>query len=385
MTKRKAANGSGTINKRADGRYEGRYVVGINPGTGKPIRKSVYAKTQTECAKKLRAAINAVDTGTYVEPSKMTVEQWLNTWLAEYCKDVKMRTLDKYRSSVRLHLIPALGKVKLSALNKIQVQRAFNLLGEGSTPLSAKTLHDVHGILHRALQQAVELDIIIKNPSDNCRLPRVEKTEIKPMTKQQISTFIDEIQSSRFNNVFMFDLLTGIRMGEMLALSWDCVDFEKGVLRVYRQLHQVKGGYVFGTLKNDKPRYVPVPASALALLKSQHTQQRLWQLAAGALWDNSDGLVFTNELGHHLAPNTVRAELRRVTTRMGMEGFRFHDLRHSYATLCLSEGVDIKTLQSNLGHHTPSFTMEQYGHCTDEMKQASANRLESFIQSVSNL
>ena len=100
---------------------------------------------------------------------------------------------------------------------------------------------------------------------------------------------------------------------------------------------------------------------------------------------NSDELVFTNEIGRHLAPNTVRAELHRVTERMSMEGFRFHDLRHSYATLCLSEGVDIKTLQSNLGHHTPAFTMEQYGHCTDEMKQASANRLESFVRSVSSL
>ena len=385
MAKRKAANGSGTIRLRPDGRYEGIYTVGHNPGTGKLIRKSVYAKTQTECAKKLRAAINAVDTGTYIEPSKMTVEQWLNTWLNEYCKDVKMRTLDKYRSTVRLHLIPALGKVKLSALNKVQVQRAFNQMGDGNKPLASKSVHDAHGILHRALQQAVELEIITKNPSDNCKLPRVEKNEIKPMTKQQIGVFIEEIKTSRFGNVFMFDLLTGLRMGEMLALSWDCVDFEKGVLRICRQLHQVKGGYAFGSLKNDKPRYVPVPASVLTLLKKQQTQQRLWKLAAGALWMNSDELVFTNEIGCHLAPNTVRAELRRVTTRMNMEGFRFHDLRHSYATLCLSEGVDIKTLQSNLGHHTPSFTMEQYGHCTDEMKQSSANRLESFIQSVSNL
>ena len=385
MAKRKAANGCGTVIKRVDGRYEGRYIVSCNPSTGKPIRKSVYAKTQTECAKKLRAAIIAVDTGTYVEPSKLTVEQWLNTWLEDYCKDIKMRTLDKYRSTVRLHLIPALGKIKLSALNKIQVQHAFNRFSEGDKPLSPKTIRDTHGILHRALEQAVELEIIAKNPSDNCKLPRVEKNEIQPMDKQQISEFIQEIKESRFGSVFMFDLLTGLRMGEMLALSWDCVDFEKGMLRIRRQLHQVKGGYVFGTLKNDKPRLVPIPDSVIEILKEQRAQQRLWKLAAGSFWEDEEELVFTNEVGHHLAPNTVRAELRRVTKRMNMEGFRFHDLRHSYATLCLSEGVDIKTLQSNLGHHTPAFTMEQYGHCTDEMKQASANRLESFIRSVSNL
>lgn len=278
-----------------------------------------------------------------------------------------------------------MSKIKLSALNKIQVQHAFNRFSEGDKPLSPKTIRDTHGILHRALEQAVELEIIAKNPSDNCKLPRVEKNEIQPMDKQQIGEFIQVIKESRFGSVFMFDLLTGLRMGEMLALSWDCVDFEKGMLHIRRQLHQVKGGYVFGTLKNDKPRLVPIPDSVIEILKEQRAQQRLWQLAAGSFWESEEELVFTNEVGHHLAPNTVRAELRRVTKRMNMEGFRFHDLRHSYATLCLSEGVDIKTLQSNLGHHTPAFTMEQYGHCTDEMKQASANRLESFIRSVSNL
>ena len=152
MAKRKAANGSGTIRLRLDGRYEGIYTVGHDPDTGKLIRKSVYAKTQTGCRKKLHAAINAVDTGTYIEPSKMTVEQWLNMWLDEYCKDIKMRTMDKYRSTVRLHLIPALGKVKLSALSKIQVQCAFNKMGEGDKPLAPKSIQDTHGILHRALQ-----------------------------------------------------------------------------------------------------------------------------------------------------------------------------------------------------------------------------------------
>ena len=314
----------------------------------------------------------------------MTVEAWLNTWLNEYCRNVKLRTLDKYRSVVRIHLIPAIGKIKLSELNKIQVQCACNRLGEGRRRISAKTVQDIHGILHRALQQAVEVELIEKNPSDNCRLPRIEKNEIKPMDKCQIRIFMKEVQESRFGGVYIFALLTGLRMGEVLALSWDCVDFEKSTLRIFRQLHQVKGGYVYGTLKNSKPRYVPVPASALQVLRKQRIQQQNWKLEAGACWKNPEELVFTNEVGHHLIPNTVRVELRRITKRMGMEGFRFHDLRHSYATLCLSEGVDIKTLQSNLGHHTSTFTLEQYGHCTDEMRQASAKRLESFIQSLSD-
>ena len=382
MEKRKAAYGCPTIRQRADGGYEGIFAIGYDQRTGRPICESVYANTGAECAKKLWAAYWAAAGGQEIDPQRLTVERWLNIWLTEYCRNLKMRTLDKYRSTVQIHLIPALGRNKLAALSKIQVQYACNRLAEGDKPLSAKTIRDTHGILHRALEQAVELELIAKNPAVNCKLPRVQKHEIQPMNKQQIIVFIKETKSSRFGAVFMLALLTGLRMGEILALSWDCVDFEKGVLRIRRQLHQVKGGYVYGTLKNDKPRCVPVPKSVLEMLKNQCMQQEIWKRSSGALWENMEDLVFTNEMGSHLIPNAVRTELHKVTKRMNMDGFRFHDLRHSYATLCLSEGIDIKTLQSNLGHHTPAFTMEQYGHCTDEMKQASARRLESFIQSV---
>lgn len=321
----------------------------------------------------------------YEELTEVSVEQWLSIWLDEYCRHVKRRSLDKYRSTVKQHLIPALGDVKLSELNKIQVQRAMNRLGDGVQPCSAKSIHDIHGILHRALQQAVEVDIMERNPSDHCRLPRVEKSEMKPMNKQQIRMFMEESRSSRYGDLFVLDLLTGLRMGEVLALSWDCVDFDKGFLRIYRQLHQVKGGYVFGSLKNGRTRYVPLPSSALILLRKQYAQQGVWRGLLKKRWSNEEDLIFTNEAGRHLAPNTVRTELHRITRRMGITGFRFHDLRHSYATLCLSEGVDIKTLQSNLGHHSAAFTMEQYVHCTDEMKQASARCLESFVQRVNDM
>lgn len=185
--------------------------------------------------------------------------------------------------------------------------------------------------------------------------------------------------------MLMVDLFTGLRMGEILALSWDCIDFEKGTLRVYRQLQQMKGQYIFGTLKNDKPRSMMVAPSVLEALKEQRAQQRRWKLSAGSLWKNAEDLVFTDEAGRHLSPNTVRSALAKLTSQIGIERFRFHDLRHSFAVASLQAGDDLKTLQSNLGHHTAAFTMDVYGHVTQEMQQQSAARMECFIHDVSNL
>ena len=384
----RSEQGAGGIYKRADGRWEGKYTLGRDPGTGKQIRRSVYGKTQKEVTQKLQKALTAISEGTYMEPSKMTVGQWLDIWLKEYCVDVKPRTLDKYRSTIKNRLTPHLGRVKLSALSTHHIQHVYNGLWrgeEGFNQLSPKSIRDTHGTLHRALEQAVELNYIRTNPSDRCKLPRASQRQIDPLDAKQIKTFLSAIKGNRYERLFTVDLFTGLRMGEILALSWDCIDFDKGTLRVYRQLHQVKGQYFYGTLKNDKPRSLTVAPSVLEVLKEQRAQQRLWKMAAGAVWENGEDLVFTDEIGRHLSPNSVRTALHRITKRIGVEGFRFHDLRHSYAVASLQAGDDLKTLQSNLGHHTAAFAMEVYGHCTEEMQQASASRMERFINGVSGL
>lgn len=381
----RGAQGAGSIYKRDDGRWEGKYTLGRDPGTGKQIRRSVYGKTQKEVTQKLQKALTAISEGTYIEPSKMTVGQWLNVWIDDYCVDVKPRTLDKYRSTINNRLIPYLGRIKLKDLGPHHIQHVYNGLlrgEEGFRQLSPKSVRDTHGTLHRALKQAVELDYMRSNPSDRCKLPRASQGQIDPLDAKQITAFIRAIDGNRFERLFAVDLFTGLRMGEILALSWDCVDFKHGTMRVYRQLHQAKGEYVFGTLKNDKPRTIMVAQAVVDLLRQQRAQQRRWKLAAGSAWMNDEDLVFTDEIGRHLAPNTVRSALHRVTDQLGIEGFRFHDLRHSYAVASLQAGDDLKTLQSNLGHHTAAFTMEVYGHVTESMQRASARRMDDFISSL---
>lgn len=382
------AQGSGSIRQRKDGTWEARYTVGRDPITGKQIQKSIYGKTQKEVRQRLQQIETSIDDGTYVEPSKINVEQWLNTWLQDYCIDVKPRTIEKYSCTVRNRLIPYLGKIKLCDLSTHHIQHVYNAFLRGSDgfkQLSAKSIRDTHGTLHRALEQAVDLNLIKTNPSDKCKLPRVEKTEIQPIDGQQIGAFLQAVKGNRFESLYLVDLFTGMRLGEILALSWDCLDYEHGTIRIYRQLHQLKGRYEFGSLKNDKPRTIAIAPYVLEVLKEQRKKQALWQLNAGAAWQNKENLIFTDEVGNHLCSNTVRNTLKRITKSLGFDAFRFHDLRHSYAVASLEAGDDIKTLQKNLGHYTAAFTMDVYGHCTEQMQQASAARMERFIKGVSNL
>lgn len=182
-------------------------------------------------------------------------------------------------------------------------------------------------------------------------------------------------------------LFTGLRRGEACGLKWDCVNLEKGTILINKQLQNIPGKpreFRLSSTKNSKGRSITVAKTVVDLLKRHKVQQAEARLAAGPLW-NDEGYVFTNEVGHHLSPNTLYHNYKRLVASIGLPNARLHDLRHSYAVAALRAGDDIKTVQGNLGHHTASFTLDVYGHVTDEMKQDSANRMERFIRGVSGL
>ena len=381
------AQGGGTIRKRSDGRWEARYTVGRDPGTGKQVQKSVYGKTQAEVRKKLQQATTAIDQGTYTEPSKLTVAAWLDIWVSEYLGGVKPSTSFLYSEQIRLYIKPALGAVKLDALNTHTIQGFYNALGkdrDGKPPLSPKSIKNVHGILHKALQQAVAIGYLRLNPSEACTLPRIVKKEITPLDEQQITDFLKTIKGHRFENLFTVALFTGMREGEILGLMWNCVDLDNGTIRIDKQLkkEQKKGGaYYFAPPKNDKPRTITIAPWVVTLLKSHRAKQAEHRLKAGSIWEDS-GLVFTNEIGQLISYRTVYDSFKRVVKNMGCPTVRFHDLRHSYAVASIRSGDDIKTVQENLGHATAAFTLDIYGHVTEQMRKDSAQRMEGFIKSV---
>ena len=384
------AQGGGTIRQRPDGRWEARYTVGRDPGTGKQIQRSVYGSTQKEVRQKLAQITAAIDTGTYKEPCKMTVGEWLDIWQRDYLGGVKPRTVDSYRTTVEVHLKPAFGTVKLEALNPHTIQSLYNALSrerDGKPGLSPKSVRNVHGVLHKALQQAVTIGYIKVNPSGACTLPRAERKEIHPLDEEQISAFLRVVEGHRYELLYLVALFTGMREGELLGLTWACVDFDKGVITISKQLQKERrgnGAYHLVSPKNGKVRRITPAPSVMDALRSQRRRQLEWRMKAGPMWEDT-GLVFTNELGHNLSAQTVYLHFKKLAERAGFPDARFHDLRHSYAVAALQSGDDIKTVQENLGHHTAAFTLDVYGHVTEQMKQASAQRMELFIKGVSGL
>lgn len=405
----RGTNGSGSIRKvtkTSNGKtysyWQARYTVGFDPITGKQIQHSINGKTKAEVAQKLRQVTAEIDQGTYIEPCRLTVEEWLTIWLNEYLNDVRPSTAYNYKRNLELHIMPQLGKARLEKLSPQMVQRVYNDLSKpknsAQKPLHPKSVKDVHGVLHKALDQAVKNGYLKVNPCNVCVLPRAEKTEIKPLEQEQIQLFLKAIEGHVHEYYYKIALFTGLREGEMLGLTWDCVDFERGMLTVKQQLRksQEKGGeYYVAPTKNGKQRVIALAPSVVDLFRMQKRHLQELELAAGGIWmkdavlfssrnekEQHYDLVFRNEMGDRLSYRTVYDCFKRVVAELGMKDARIHDLRHTYAVISFQSGDDVKTIQSNLGHATAAFTLDVYGHVNDQMKKDSATRLEQYIQSI---
>lgn len=363
--------------------YEARYTEGFDPRTGKQVQRSISDKSKKVVAQKLKAALAAIDAGTYKAPCKMTVAQWLDIWVAEYLNSVKPLTKHNYNKQVQKHLKPALGAARLETLDTHTIQRFYNsLIASG---LSPKTVKNVHGILHCALQQAIACDYIYRNPADACKLPKVTKPEIKPLEPEEIARLLKEAEQDDYCNLFIVAMFTGMRQGELLGLAWECVDFQTGIITVKQQLQCKDGNYFLETPKSGKNRTILPAPIVMDALRNQLQRQQKEQEQAGEMWDNQFNLVFTDALGKYLVRRTVVKHFKKISQRAGIsDDARFHDLRHSFAVSSLYAGDDIKTVQANLGHATAQFTLDVYGHVTQKMRQDSANRMQKFYEQLSS-
>ena len=392
----RGANGNGSIRKITTTRngkqytyWQARYTEGYDLGTGKQIQRSITGKTQKEVAQKLKQATYELDQGTYKEPCRMSVKEWLDIWKAEYTEDVKESTAYIYKKNVDMYVVPYIGSVKLQALTAPMIQALYNRLlkpqNEDCKALSAKSVRNVHGVLHKALQQAVLVGYLRVNPADACKPPKAVKKEIAPLDEGQVSEFLKAIQGHPHEYLYKITLFTGMREGEVLGLTWDCLDFKHGTLLIKQQLRreQQKGGkYYFSPPKNNKSRVLSLAPSVIQLFRLQKLKQNGMRLEAGNLWEENN-LIFSNQTGGFLSYRTVYDCFKRIMDKIGSPATRFHDLRHTYAVMAIKSGDDIKTVQENLGHATAAFTLDVYGHVTAQMKQASADRMEQLIRSIS--
>lgn len=408
------AKGTGNLRKRTverDGKpytyWEAAVTVGYDPGTGKQIRKTFTGKTQKEVREKMQAAAVAVQNGDFFDPAKITLGEWFDLWFMDYCGDKKYLTVKQYKSMTETHIRPALGAVKLCRLTMPQIQSFYNELqrtgrtvkdkdpetGKPVTrqePLSAKTVKNIHGIMTKALSTAVDVGYIKHNPAERVTLPRVEKKNMHPLTDAQVKAFMAACAGHEYERVYKLILFSGLREGEALGLTWDCVNFKAGTLRITKQLQkrpERDGGYTFAALKNDKERIITVSPFVMQVLKEQQTAQLEQRLAAGELWqgwqdleERKTGLVFTRVSGRHLDCTMLYKAYKKLAEQIGAPESRVHDLRHTFAVLSLQNGDPIKTVQDNLGHATAAFTLDVYGHVSEKMKEDSAARMQAYIE-----
>ena len=387
---RKGASGAGTIRKKTISKngkdytfWEGRVTVGVDPGTGKQKQKSVTAPTQKEVRLKMQELIRKVDEGNYKEPCKLTVAQWLDMWTGEYLGGLKRLTQENYEIQCKRYLKPCLGATKLVSLNTHLIQQFINSLTNGEkAELSAKTVKNIYGVLHKALNQAVENELIPHNPASACKLPKVKKPPIHTLEPEEITRFITEALKDDYGNLFIVAIFAGIRQGELLGLPWENVDFEKMTITIDRQLQCQKGEYFFCTPKNGNARsFVAAPVVMEALKREKQKQDRNRALL-GDGFQNPHNLVFTNDFGKNLVRRTVVKHYKKVLERAEVQENRFHDLRHCFAVNSLQGGDNIKNVQSNLGHATAAFTMEVYCHVSESMGRESAAKTQKFYESV---
>lgn len=307
--------------------------------------------------------------------------------------DKKYGTVRNYKNVCKYHIIPYIGQYRLSELKPYTIQALYNRLGreeDDKKALSPKTIHNVHGVLSKALNQAVWNEMIRSNPAQLTTRPRKTRKEITTLSDEQIQKFGALVEQDNYRAILKFILFSGVRESEAIGLTWDCIDFDRGTIRIYRQmLKRTKeaGGYTLASLKNDKERLLTPPPMLLSMLKEQKREQVEQRMKAGPAWrgwntveEQKTWLVFTTEFGNHYCPQTVYAHFKKIARQIGAEKANVHSLRHTYAVLCLQNGDDVKTVQSNLGHATAAFTLDVYGHVSEKMKQDSANRMEAYMR-----
>ena len=381
MAKRKS--GEGMIRLRSDGRWEGRYVVGYDE-KGLPKTKNVLAKTKRECQEKLKEKLGEQTRTpeTKARPS-MPFGEWIDLWYRSFCEPkLRATTAAAYENHIYKHIIPGLGDIALNKLSQGDLQAFYAQLkksgrlvkikqfGEG---LSDRAVRACHGCIFSALESALRQKLIYRNPAVGCRLPPKKGREMQILTREETQRLLFEAKEEGFYELFLLDLATGLRRGELLALRWEDLDFERGELHIRRQVERVNGRIVERDLKTkNAARTLILPPELIAVLRRyRETVNSRWMFPSPVKEDQPRDQA------------ACRKRLSQILERAGCKHVRFHDLRHAFATNALQYGMDVKTLAAVIGHASVETTLNIYAHVTSEMKTQAAKKIDRFIRAES--
>ena len=330
---KKRANGEGSIRKRKDGRWEGRYTAGNDPTTGKPIHKSVLAKTQSEAKEKLKQAIAEAEKLDMSRAKSYTLGAWIKLWYEVYAEPrLREKTKHYYLNYIDNHIVPELGGTPLEKLTTIQIQKFYNDLQKSGRiqrythiklkdkGLSTRVVRGIHTLLNNCLEQAVAERLILSNPAKGCRLPKLEKREMKILPEDKIGPYLAEAERRGLLAAFYLELSTGLRRGELLALLWTDLDAENMTISVSKQVNRINGGLVVSQPKTPNSiRKLAIPQRAVELLVEEHAKH-----------PHSPHLFVSPKTGTMFDPDSFRHTHEKILKAIGAEHIRFHDLRHPY-------------------------------------------------------
>ncbi|MEW6047865.1 MAG: tyrosine-type recombinase/integrase [Bacillota bacterium] len=362
--------------------------LGRDPATGK--RKRLvrgFKGAKREAEQELARLLVEYEQGTQVQPSRMTVAEYLRRWLQDYCSvNLRPRTYQGYRMYVERHLIPNLGQIELGKLLPMHLQSFYSkalregrLDGKGG--LSPRSVQLIHRILHEALDHAVKWQLVPRNVADAVEAPRPRRPEMKALDPAGVRALLKAAEGHPDEVLIHLAIFTGLRRGELLALRWEDVDLERRVLHVRQALTKLQGKIVFQEPKSHKSRRtVALAPGTVALLRAHKRRQAENRLRLGAEYHDR-GLVFCRENGEPLDPSTITHRFAALAKRAGFPGLRFHDLRHTHATLLLAQGVHPKVVQERLGHEDISTTLNTYSHVLPGLQEQAAARLEDLLRS----
>jgi len=369
----KRANGEGTIYRRKDGRWAA--AVSLERGR----RKHFLGRTREEVARKLAVALKACQDGLPLPNERQTVAQFLVDWLQTARPSLRPRTWHRYEQYIRLHAIPHVGKVGLGRLTPHHLQRLYaDRLEAGLSPTTVRHLHTV---LHCALGRAARWGLVARNVAELVTPPRAAPHEMMTLTPEQARVFLEAAAGERCEALYVLALTAGLRQGEILALRWRDVNLDADSVQVKGTLQRTPGGFTIAEPKTAQSRrQVTLTAAAANALRRHRSAQAEERLRLGAVWEDND-LVFANEIGRPIeAGNLLRRSFWPLLKRAGLPRIRFHDLRHTAATLMLGQGVHPKVVAEMLGHSQISVTLDLYSHVTPTMQQQAAQAMDALLK-----
>lgn len=366
----------GTINQRRDGRWEARIDLGWHDG--KRVRKSLYGRSRAAVAEALNKAVRDHAQGLPVAVERQTVGQFLERWLETVKPSLGPRTFQHYEMVVRLHVAPELGRLRLERLAPQHVQ---GLLGRKSASgLSPQTVRHVRAILRISLNQAIKWDLVARNAAALAVPPRLQRRAFHSLSPEEARGLLDTAQGHRLEAVFTVALSLGLRMGEILGLRWQDLDLDRATLTVNQTIYRIAGkGLVAAEPKTERSRRALfLPDGVLRALRTHRKRQLEERLAAGSQW-REHGLVFTSGIGTALEPRNLFRSFKALLREAGLPDVRFHDLRHSAASLLLAQGVPMRAVMELLGHSSISTTADIYSHVMPAMMRDVAEKMDAVL------